>query len=112
MTAILFFSTPRLPLRLTVGNGPKAISDRSANANLSMTAAHGRTADAITVGCWRAFALQCRFSGRRPDCGSMIARVAISVLLLPLLALALPLMFALAWVHEAIDDRAPPRSID
>jgi hypothetical protein len=42
----------------------------------------------------------------------MIARVAISVLLLPLLALALPLMFALAWVHEAIDDRAPPRSID
>jgi hypothetical protein len=39
----------------------------------------------------------------------MITRVAIPLLLLPLLALTLPLLFALAWVHEAISDRAPTR---
>ena len=39
----------------------------------------------------------------------MITRVAIPLLLLPLLALALPLMFALAWVQEAIGDLASPR---
>jgi hypothetical protein len=38
----------------------------------------------------------------------MITRVAIPLLLLPLLALALPLMFALAWIQEAISERAPP----
>jgi hypothetical protein len=38
----------------------------------------------------------------------MINRIAIPLLLLPLLALALPLMFAWAWVQEAISDRAPP----
>lgn len=36
----------------------------------------------------------------------MIARVAIPLLLLPLLALMLPLMFALAWVQEAVSERA------
>jgi hypothetical protein len=38
----------------------------------------------------------------------MITRAVIPLLLLPLLALALPLMFTLAWVQEAISDRAPP----
>jgi hypothetical protein len=38
----------------------------------------------------------------------LITRVAIPLLLLPLLALALPLMFAWAWVQEAISERAPP----
>jgi hypothetical protein len=37
----------------------------------------------------------------------MMIRVAIPLLLLPLLALALPLMFALAWVQEAISERVP-----
>ena len=36
----------------------------------------------------------------------MITRVAIP--LLPLLALLLPLMFAWAWIQEAISDQAPP----
>jgi hypothetical protein len=43
----------------------------------------------------------------------MIIRIAIPLLLLPLLALALPLMFGLAWVQEAISERAavePPSS--
>jgi hypothetical protein len=35
----------------------------------------------------------------------MITRVALP--LLPLLALGLPLMFALAWVQEALSERAP-----
>jgi len=38
----------------------------------------------------------------------MITRVAIPMLLLPLLALTLPLMFALAWLLEGISDMAPP----
>lgn len=37
----------------------------------------------------------------------MITRVAIPLLLLPLLALALPLMFAWAWVREVISERTP-----
>ena len=37
----------------------------------------------------------------------MIRRVAIPLLLLPLLALGLPLMFALAWIQEAISERSP-----
>jgi hypothetical protein len=37
----------------------------------------------------------------------MISRVAIPLLLLPLLALALPLMFAWAWIQEAIVERSP-----
>jgi hypothetical protein len=37
---------------------------------------------------------------------TMISRVAIPLLLLPLLAVTLPLMFALAWMHEAISDMA------
>jgi hypothetical protein len=39
----------------------------------------------------------------------MIFRVAIPLLLLPVLAVALPLMFALAWLHEALSDLAPAR---
>ncbi len=39
----------------------------------------------------------------------MIFRVAIPLLLLPLLAVTLPLMFALAWLHEALNDLAPAR---
>jgi hypothetical protein len=39
----------------------------------------------------------------------MILRVAIPLLLLPLLAVTLPLMFALAWLHEAVHDMAPQR---
>lgn len=39
----------------------------------------------------------------------MIFRIAIPLLLLPLLAVALPVMFALAWLHEALDDLAPAR---
>jgi hypothetical protein len=38
----------------------------------------------------------------------MITRVAIPLLLLPLLVLMLPLMFALAWLQETIGDMAPP----
>jgi len=37
----------------------------------------------------------------------MITRIAIPLLLLPLLALALPLMFAWAWVQELISERMP-----
>jgi hypothetical protein len=40
----------------------------------------------------------------------MIFRVAIPLLLLPLLAVTLPLMFALAWLHEALSDLAPARN--
>ncbi|MGH8230193.1 MAG: hypothetical protein ACRESY_00080 [Steroidobacteraceae bacterium] len=36
----------------------------------------------------------------------MITRVALPLLLLPLLALLLPMMFALAWLREAISDRS------
>lgn len=39
---------------------------------------------------------------------AIITRVAIPLLLLPLLVLVLPLMFAWAWIQEAISDRAPP----
>lgn len=39
----------------------------------------------------------------------MIFRVAIPLLLLPLLAVTLPLMFALAWLHEALSDMAAAR---
>ena len=39
----------------------------------------------------------------------MIFRVAIPLLLLPLLAVTLPLMFALAWLHEAVNDMGPAR---
>jgi hypothetical protein len=41
----------------------------------------------------------------------MIFRVAIPLLLLPLLAVTLPLMFALAWLHEALSDLAPARQV-
>ncbi|HEY1724452.1 MAG TPA: hypothetical protein VGF89_03440 [Steroidobacteraceae bacterium] len=36
----------------------------------------------------------------------MIMRVAIPLLLLPLLALLLPMIFGLAWVREALGERA------
>jgi hypothetical protein len=39
----------------------------------------------------------------------MIFRIVIPLLLLPLLAVTLPLMFALAWLHEALGDLAPAR---
>ncbi|HEY3732133.1 MAG TPA: hypothetical protein VGL28_12815 [Steroidobacteraceae bacterium] len=41
----------------------------------------------------------------------MITRVAIPLLLLPLLALLLPVMFALAWIREAIGDRSLNRPV-
>ena len=41
----------------------------------------------------------------------MIFRVAIPLLLLPLLAVTLPLMFALAWLREMLDDRALARNV-
>jgi hypothetical protein len=37
----------------------------------------------------------------------MTARVIVQLLLLPLVVLAVPLMFGLAWVQEAISDLAP-----
>jgi hypothetical protein len=40
----------------------------------------------------------------------MIFRVAIPLLLLPVLAVTLPLMFALAWLREMLDDRALARN--
>jgi hypothetical protein len=40
----------------------------------------------------------------------MIFRVAIPLLLLPVLAVTLPLMFALAWLREMLDDRALART--
>ena len=45
---------------------------------------------------------------RSNEVRTLITRVAIPLLLLPLLALALPLMFAWAWVQEVISERAPP----
>lgn len=41
----------------------------------------------------------------------MIIRVVIPLLLLPLLVIALPLMFALAWLREAVGDLAPARQV-
>jgi hypothetical protein len=38
----------------------------------------------------------------------MITRVAIPMLLLPLLLLALPVVYAWAWVQEAISERTTP----
>jgi hypothetical protein len=38
----------------------------------------------------------------------MITRVAIPLLLLPLLLLALPVVYAWAWMQEAIGERAAP----
>jgi hypothetical protein len=38
----------------------------------------------------------------------MITRVAIPLLLLPLLLLALPVVYAWAWVQEAISERTAP----
>jgi hypothetical protein len=35
----------------------------------------------------------------------MMMKVVLQLLLLPLVVIAVPLMFGLAWVHEAIDDR-------
>jgi hypothetical protein len=44
---------------------------------------------------------------------TVITRVAIPLLLLPLLALGLPLMFGWAWIQEAISERSPmPRPDD
>jgi hypothetical protein len=42
----------------------------------------------------------------------MFTRIAVQLLILPLLVVALPLMFSLAWVGELINDlslRGPPR---
>ncbi len=38
---------------------------------------------------------------------TIIARLAMRLLLLPLLALILPLMFAWAWMKEATSERSP-----
>jgi hypothetical protein len=46
---------------------------------------------------------------RSHEVHGMIFRIAIPLLLLPLLAVTLPLMFALAWLHEALGDLAPAR---
>jgi hypothetical protein len=46
---------------------------------------------------------------RSHEVHAMIFRVVIPLLLLPLLAVTLPLMFALAWLHEALGDMAPQR---
>jgi hypothetical protein len=58
-----------------------------------------------------ALALQVAFSCTARDCCSMkvltiIPQIAIRLLLLPLLALVLPLMFAWAWMKEATSERA------
>jgi hypothetical protein len=50
---------------------------------------------------------QRRYTLRLNEVPTMITRVAIPLLLLPLLALALPLMFAWAWVREVISERTP-----
>jgi hypothetical protein len=44
----------------------------------------------------------------------MYTRVVIQLLLLPLVLIGVPLMFSLAWLHEAIDDfkvRAQPPTV-
>jgi hypothetical protein len=41
----------------------------------------------------------------------MITRVAIPLLLLPLLLVALPVVYAWAWVQEAISDRTTAPSL-
>ena len=41
----------------------------------------------------------------------MIFRVAIPLLLLPVLAVTLPLMFALAWAHEALGDLSSSQQV-
>jgi hypothetical protein len=37
----------------------------------------------------------------------MTARIVIQLLLLPIVIVAVPLMFSMAWLHEAIDDLKP-----
>jgi hypothetical protein len=37
----------------------------------------------------------------------MITRIIIQLTLLPMLLVAVPLMFTLAWLHEIIDDLKP-----
>ncbi len=39
-----------------------------------------------------------------------LPRVVIQILLLPILALVLPLIYLIAWLSEAIDDRALERA--
>jgi hypothetical protein len=36
-----------------------------------------------------------------------MTRITIQLLLLPLLALILPMVFAMAWLHEAVNDLSP-----
>ena len=82
-------STPRLRFRLTVRHRPESQnSPQTGNP------------------------LQAAFSHTETDCCCMkvltiITRIAIRLLLLPLLALVLPLMFAWAWMKEATSARAP-----
>ena len=59
-----------------------------------------------------ALALQVAFSRTGTNCGCMkvltiIPQIAIRLLLLPVVALVLPLMFAWAWLKEATSERAP-----
>jgi hypothetical protein len=35
----------------------------------------------------------------------MMMKIVLQLLLLPIVVIAVPLMFGLAWVHEAIDER-------
>ena len=35
----------------------------------------------------------------------MITKIIVQLLLLPVVIIGVPLMFAMAWLHEAIDDR-------
>jgi hypothetical protein len=38
-----------------------------------------------------------------------LSRLLLQLLLLPLVLVWVPLMFAMAWVHEAFEDLRPPR---
>jgi hypothetical protein len=91
------FTTLRLRFALTVGNRTLLQPAKPATC---------RTARALSVCVQRrARTLTLRLH----EVPAMIFRVVIPLLLVPVLAVTLPLMFALAWLHEAVDDMGPAR---
>jgi hypothetical protein len=74
----------------------------------SLKAQYSARRDRMAAGACASVCVQ-RYPDKLPlhEVPAMITRVAIPLLLLPLLALALPLVFALAWIQEAISERVP-----
>jgi hypothetical protein len=103
----LYFTTLHLRFGLTVGNR------HAPSCGVRRSSAHHRNNFKPAV-CNRARTLSvCVQRQARTllshEVPAMIFRVAIPLLLLPVLAVTLPLMFALAWLHEALGDMAPAR---